>query len=80
MKKVQTQFRRCKTRRLIRVYTVCIQEFLHKIQKCKHPPNTSKTRNGLIHIRMDKPVSQKREKADTRDTDNKSCHKSDTAS
>ena len=58
---VQTQFRRCRTRRLIRVNIVCLQEFLCKSNKNKkNPPQIPKTRNGLIQIiRMDMSAGQK---------------------
>ena len=57
---VQTQIRRPRARRLIRVFTVCWQEFLSKIeQKWKSTPDTLKIRNGLIQlIRMEKPTRQ----------------------
>ena len=46
---VQTQIRRRRTRRLIRVHTVCLQEFLFQIEykwNCK--PDTPKIWNGLV--------------------------------
>ena len=49
---VQTQIRRRRTRRLIRVFTVCWQEFLTKIeQKWKSTPDTPKIGNGLVQLR-----------------------------
>ena len=53
---VQTQIRRPRTRRLIRVFTVCWQEFLSKIkQKWKSTRDTPKIGNGLLQlIRMEK--------------------------
>ena len=59
--KVQTQFRCRKMGCLIMINTVYLQEFLCKIQfKWKHPPQTPKTRNGLIQMmRMDSSTGQK---------------------
>ena len=45
MQTVQTQFRRSRTRRLIRVYTVCIQKYVCKISlECSNSPENAKTR------------------------------------
>ena len=57
---IQSQIRHRRTQRLIRVYTVCIQEFLYKIhQKWKSTPNTPKIGNGLVQlIRMEKSTRQ----------------------
>ena len=57
---VQTQIRRLRTRHLIRVFTVCWQEFLFEIEKkWKSTPDTHKFGNRLVQlIRMDKSTRQ----------------------
>ena len=56
MQTVQTQIRRHNLRHLIRVYTVCLQEFYAKCGKSEHIyPKTLKVQNGFIQmIRVDK--------------------------
>ena len=60
MQTEQTQFRRHKTRRLIRIYTVCLDEFVCKIRKsAKYSLEIPRTSNGHSqNIRMDKPIGQ----------------------
>ena len=56
---VQTQIRRHRKWHLIRVYTVCFQEFLFEKKKWKSTPDTPKFGNGLIQlIRLEKSTRQ----------------------
>ena len=65
MQTVQTEFRRRRTRSLIRVNTVFIQEFLCKIQyKSKHSLEAPKPRNEFKFIRMDMSTGEKSVKLD----------------
>ena len=45
---VQTQIRCCRMRHLIRVSTVCLQNFYQNLNKNKIQPNTPKFGNGLF--------------------------------
>ena len=65
MQTAQTQFRRRKKWRLIRVSTVCLQfayrKFYSNYNKGENSTETPKITNGLIQlIRMDKFIGQKR--------------------
>ena len=63
MQTVQTQFRWDKMLPLIRVFTVCLHRFqsMENTVKIKHPPETPKTRNGLIQmIQTNKSTGQNR--------------------